>query len=142
MSPIGRTALATALLSRTRRRRRPGEWTPAKTVTFIVTLAAHGNVTLAANASGLSRKSAYALKARDPAFASAWESALDARRAKVEGDKVEEVEEPPVSPGQGDTRRRDDNAARDRFFGRLAAKHRLSPPAASGLLPARKPLSV
>jgi hypothetical protein len=59
------------LLSRPRHPRRPNEWSPAKAVTFIVTLAATRSVTLAARESGMSRKAAYALKARDPAFAAA-----------------------------------------------------------------------
>jgi len=57
------------LLSRPRRARRSSDWSPAKAVTFIVTLAAHRSVTLAAAEAGMSRKSAYALKVRDPAFA-------------------------------------------------------------------------
>jgi hypothetical protein len=58
------------------RLRRPHEWSGAKIVTFIVTLAAQRSVTLAAAQSGMSRKAAYALKRRDPAFAAAWNSAL------------------------------------------------------------------
>ena len=59
-----------------RRPRRPHEWSNAKAVTFIVTLAALRSVTLAAARAGMSRKSAYALKGRDPAFAAAWRAAL------------------------------------------------------------------
>ena len=44
---------------------------PARAVTFIVTLAATRSVTLAARESDMTRPSVYALKARDPAFASA-----------------------------------------------------------------------
>ena len=61
------------LLSRQRRPRRTGEWTDAKVVTFIVTLAATQSVTLAARRSAMSRKAAYALKSRDPAFAGAYD---------------------------------------------------------------------
>ena len=116
-------------LSRPRRPHRTGEWEPAKAVTFIVTLAATGSVTFAAREAGMSRKSAYALKARDGAFAAAWNAALKARK----GDKIEEVHEPPVSLSQGDkrpaaassnwssVRRRHDEAMRDLFFARLAA---------------------
>ena len=90
-------------LSRPLRPRRPGDWTPARAVTFIVTLAATRSVTLAARASGMSRKAAYALKSRDSAFASAWKAALAANRPPArQGDKVDEVHEPPVSTGQGD----------------------------------------
>jgi hypothetical protein len=116
-------------LSRPRRTPRDGEWTAGKSVTFIVTLAAIGDVTLAARAAGMSRKSAYALRSRDPAFAAAWAAALRASsRRPVEGDKVEEVEEPPISPGHGDTSpsRRD----RERAFVRLVATLRESPPLA------------
>jgi len=67
-------------------------------VTFIVTLAATRSVTLAARAVGMSRKSAYALKQRDPAFAFAWAAASRAGA----GYKVEEVEGPPNSSSQRD----------------------------------------
>jgi hypothetical protein len=48
-------------LARTRRPRRASDWTEAKAVTFIVTLAARKSVTLAASAAGMSRKSACAV---------------------------------------------------------------------------------
>ena len=86
-------------LARTRRPRRAGDWTEAKAVTFIVTLAARQSVTLAARAAGMSRKSAYALRARNFAFATAWKSAL---AVAVQGDKVREVNDPPFSTQQGD----------------------------------------
>ena len=88
-------------LVRTRRPRRAGEWTEAKAVTFIVTLAASRSVTLAAARAGMSRKAAYALKHRDPRFAAAWQTALAAatssRREEpalnsIQGDKVDEVD--------------------------------------------------
>ena len=112
------------LLSRPRRPHRSGEWTNAKTVTFIVTLAATRSVTLAARGARMSRKSAYALKGRDPAFAAAWDAAMRASK----GNKVQEVEGTPVSPGYGDTSpsRRD----RERAFVRLVATLRESPPLA------------
>ena len=92
------------ILSKPHRRRRAGEWTGDKAVTFIVTLAATGSVTLAAGSARMSRKSAYALKTRDPAFAAAWGLALNAAaRRPGQGNKVEEVHEPPVPPSQGDT---------------------------------------
>ena len=92
------------LLSRPRRPARSGEWTSARAVTFIVTLAAGNPGTLAARASGMSRKSAYALKARDRAFAAAWQAAVDARSSHAaKGDKVDQVHAPAVSLGQGDT---------------------------------------
>jgi hypothetical protein len=91
------------LLSRPRRARRSSDWSPAKAVTFIVTLAAHRSVTLAAAEAGMSRRSAYVLKDRDPAFAAAWTAALRARKGRRQGDKVEEVEGPPVSSSQGNS---------------------------------------
>jgi hypothetical protein len=127
------------LLSRPRRPRRSHEWNAGKAVTFIVTLAAAGSVTLAAKQAGMSRKSAYALKDRDPAFAAAWKAALGAH----EGDKVEEVHGPPCPTGQGDRPaletmskvstagrgmpRRLAEAQRDRFFARLAALNGSAP---------------
>ena len=86
---------------RPRRPRRPGEWNGGKIVTFIVTLAVSRSVTLAARAAGMSRKSAYALKRRDPAFAEAWNAALKARSPRRQGDKVEEVHEPRIRRGRG-----------------------------------------
>src|SRR4051812_36081217 len=76
------------------RPRRAGEWTPDRVVTFIVTLAATGSVTLAAREVGMSRKSAYALKARDPAFAAAWNAAVKAGK----GDKADKPDTPPAPP--------------------------------------------
>jgi len=87
-----------------RRPRRQGEWTEQKAVTFIVTLAARGNVTLAARNVGMSRKAAYALRARDAGFARAWNSALEARRPeRRDGDKVDELRDPPLAPPNGDS---------------------------------------
>ena len=126
-------------LSLRRRARRASEWSQAKAVTFIVTLAATQSVTLAARAAGMSRKSAYALKGRDPAFASSWEAALNVRK----GDKVEEVEGPPIPSSEGDkparaalpvsstadaqSRLRLETLRRDRFFERLAKRRANSP---------------
>ena len=114
-------------LSGSHRPRRTGEWTDAKAVTFIVTLAAA--------CAGMSRKSAYALRGRDPAFAAAWDAAWDAgaphlRQAPAwglsKGDKGNEVHNPPFAPPLGDsvTLRRGRSAdaqRRDRFFANLAA---------------------
>lgn len=100
-------------LSRNRRPRRSGEWTSEHAVTFIVTLAATGSVTLAARRAGMSRKSAYALRTRDPAFAYAWAAAMRAVQEPAlslskepalslsKGDKVDEVKGPPVPPRDG-----------------------------------------
>ena len=124
------------LLSRPRRPRRSGDWTSAKAVTFIVTLAATRSVTLAASAAGMSRKAAYALRSRDPAFAEAWEAAVAANRpAGREGNKVKEVHGPRVSPRQGNRLRRDfDAELRDLFFYGRAA-NRSAPVARRAPLP-------
>jgi hypothetical protein len=118
-------------LARPRRAVRPDDWSRAKVVTFIVTLAATRSVTLAARAAGMSRKAAYGLRTREPHFAEAWRQALAAPPARRQGDKVEEVEDPPVSPGQGNNRRsalpraaqsrdrRRDDRLRRAFFERL-----------------------
>jgi hypothetical protein len=97
-------------LSPPRRPRRSGEWTPAKAVTFIVTLAASRSVTLAAHEAGMSRKSAYALKDRDRAFAAAWNAALKARdavrpKARAKGDKSDSSDNPRSARLQGDSAR-------------------------------------
>lgn len=127
------------LLSRPRRPRRSGDWTPDRAVTFIVTLAATRSVTLAARAAGMSRKSAYALKSREPAFAAAWMAAMNAAakhsrlavRNSPQGNKVEEMEGPVFRPGQG-------NASpwrieRDLAFNTLLASLRESPFAAGSV---------
>jgi hypothetical protein len=119
-----REPFALSFLSKPRRRRRRGEWTPEQSVTFIVTLAATGCVTVAAHRAGMSRKSAYALKVRDPAFAAAWAAALHASR----GNKVEQVHEPPVSCGHGNTS--PSRMDRERAFVRLVAALRDSAPLA------------
>ena len=123
------------LFTRSNRRTRAAQWNAAKAVTFIVTLAATRSVTLAALEAGMSRKSAYALKRRDPAFDTAWKAALAPRQ----GNKVEEVYEPPISPRQGNRvtlsagrasrarRRATDASRRDRFFTRFASLGDLLP---------------
>lgn len=119
------------LLSPNRRRpRRSHEWSAARAV---VTLAATRSVTLAARAACMSRKSAYALKSRDPAFAAAW---IAAAKAGVtgpapdlpKGNKVEEVEDPPVSPAYGYAS--PSRWERERAFVRLLTVLRESPPLA------------
>ena len=120
------------LLSRPLRPRRNGEGSGSRGVTFIVTLAAHRSVTLAARKAGMSRKSAYALKARDPAFAAAW--ALKNARNDRQGDEVQEVDNSRTSLSQGDKAhraapsnssterlRRIEEFRRDRFFASLSA---------------------
>ena len=76
------------LISISRRPRRSNEWSTGKAVTFIVTLAATRCVTLAARSAGMSRKSAYALKARDPVIVEAWNTVLATASAKrTQGDR-------------------------------------------------------
>ena len=103
------------------RARRAGDWNAGKAVTFIVTLAATRTVTLAARAAGMSRRSAYVLYKRDSAFAAAWDAAFAVRQ----GNKVDEVDDPPISIVQGNSRPRTtrvlDALRRDRYFARLAA---------------------
>lgn len=118
------------MLSRPRRPRRSGKWTETKAVTFIVTLAASQSVTLAARRAGISRKSAYALKSRDPAFAAAWSAALGASAGRRrEGNKVSEACDPRFRPPKGDSRHplqdlEFDAILRERFFTALSATRR------------------
>jgi len=115
--------------SSSRRPRRAGEWTESKAVTFIVTLAAHRSVTLAAARAGMSRKSAYELKSRNAAFAAAWNAALAAGTEPAlnsfQGDKLGKVHDPRIGSSQGDkasrlTNRNLDAETRDLFFSAVA----------------------
>lgn len=115
-------------LAQTRRARRVREWTEAKAVTFIVTLAASRSVTLAAARAGMSRKSAYALKRRDARFAAAWKAALAAvdepALNSIQGNKVGEVDDPRILKVQGNKtparkNRAADAKSRDRFIAAL-----------------------
>ncbi len=90
-------------LARPHRPRRASDWTEAKAVTFIVTLAARQSVTLAARSAGMSRKSAYLLRARNSAFSMAWDTACAAGESKFQGDKACEACNPPIAAPQGDT---------------------------------------
>jgi hypothetical protein len=92
----------------------------------------------------MSRKAAYALKSRDPAFADAWKIATAARRS---GDTVKDMAAPPKPPAQVNNvarsessisssggryprDRRVEEALRDRFLARLVALRADSPPVA------------
>ena len=86
------------LLSCPLRPRRPGEWTAGSAILFIVTLAAKGSVTLACRDAGMSRKSAYALRKRDPLFAGAWESAARAAAATASNESKKGNSSRPVGP--------------------------------------------
>ena len=106
--------LPTSLLHSPRRRRRADEWTAAKAVTFIVTLAARQSVTLAAARAGMSRKSAYALKGKDCAFAAAWNAALSVGAIDcLEGDESNDLHNPPIAPPPGDSLAQCGDLARD-----------------------------
>jgi hypothetical protein len=73
----------------------------------------------------MSRKSAYALQARDPAFAAAWAAAVKAgARISRQDDEVEEVHGPRVSPSHGDTP--PSRSDRERAFARMIAEIRES----------------
>ena len=109
--------MALLTLSPPRRPRRTCEWTDAKAVTFIVTLAASRSVTVAAARVGMSRKAAYALRNRDGAFAMGWDAALAAGARRVrrqlplrpaQGNKVTGGYDPPIRdrPGGKKTPRR------------------------------------
>ena len=62
--------------------RRDG-WTPARQLAFLDALVRTLSVTRAAAAAGMSRESAYRLRARDPAglFAAAWDRALEGHKS-------------------------------------------------------------
>ncbi len=68
--------------SETRRLRHDG-WDGQKMARFCEVLAETGVVTEACHACGMSAKSAYALRHRDPLFAQAWEAALSMARARL-----------------------------------------------------------
>jgi hypothetical protein len=114
--------------SRSDRRIRADGWTHSRRVTFCVTLAASGSVTFAAASAGLSRKSAYALKKRDAAFASLWNRSLSAAmaarqeicRRAAKGNEFHATPDPRQSINFIN-RRKADIAERDRFFASLEA---------------------
>lgn len=104
------------------RRARADGWTGRKRVTFIVTLAASGSVTFGAAAAGLSRKSAYALRKRDSAFASLWERALEAGKVSHRGPVKRDTVNPRDTVNMVNLRTPDRSiasAGRDRFFANL-----------------------
>jgi hypothetical protein len=126
---------------------RPGEWTAGGAILFIVTLAAKGSVTLAARAAGMSRKSAYALRKRDPLFARAWEAAASATAAApsngdVQGDNANLAASSTSStatagPGRAQGRFRAGPAWRDRLHAELRRARRDS--AFGGVVPRLAP---
>ena len=104
-------------------RRAPADGsTDRKRVGFIVTLAASGSVTFAAASAGLSRKSAYALKKRDCAFASLWKCALEAGESLRPGGSKGDTANPRNTINIVNLRAPDRSiasAGRDRFFANL-----------------------
>ena len=72
--------------------------TPKKRAAFLAELAARGNVSDAAAAAGVPRQTVYDWRAADPAFAAAWDAALDQAADTMEREAfrraVEGVEEP------------------------------------------------
>ncbi|MBV9528284.1 hypothetical protein [Sphingomonas sp.] len=72
-------------------RTRKDGWTPERQLAFLAALTATRNVTAAARAAGISRKSAYRLRSRPPGalFAHLWDKALAA---------------PPFAAGKGHNR--------------------------------------
>lgn len=61
----------------------PRRWTPLRVGVFLATLEASGSVGAAVRAAGMSRQSAYRLRARHPGIATAW--ALAERAGRVRG---------------------------------------------------------
>ena len=88
----------TYLYTPTPRTRRAAEWSAGKIVTFIVTLAATRTVTHAARAAGMSRKAAYALRQRDPAFCDAWKAAMGVRRGDGAAPAASSISSSRLSP--------------------------------------------
>jgi hypothetical protein len=62
--------------------RRDG-WTPFARRLFLEVLGETGRVTLACEYAGLTKQSAYALRNRDPLFASGWDAACELARAPL-----------------------------------------------------------
>jgi hypothetical protein len=58
-------------------------WTPFARRLFLEVLAETGHITTACNFAGLSKQSAYALRARDPLFAAGWDAACELARAPL-----------------------------------------------------------
>lgn len=59
-------------------------WTAERRATFLAALAELANVAAAARVAGVPERSPYNLKRKDPAFAAAWEAAIDEGYARLE----------------------------------------------------------
>jgi len=66
------------------RRPRPNEWTKAKVEAFMTALAETCNVTLAAQAAGMSLTGAYAKRKKDAAFRAGWAEAIAGAYQRLE----------------------------------------------------------
>lgn len=66
------------------KKRQANRWTVAAETRFFETLAASANVSYAALQAGMTKKSAYNRKHREPAFARAWMRALDEGISELE----------------------------------------------------------
>jgi hypothetical protein len=99
-------------------------WTPFSRRLFLQVLAETGRVTQACDWCGLSKQSAYALRARDPLFAAGWDAACEIARAPLADALYEKAVD-----GVTDTITKDGAvvATRHRFDSRLsiAVLHRL-----------------
>ena len=60
-------------------------WTPKKTAAFLENVEKTANIAGSARAVGMSRASAYERKSRDPAFAAAWNEAVENGLDHLEG---------------------------------------------------------
>ena len=84
-------------------------WTGEKASAFLKLLARNGSVASSARAVGMSRQSAYRLRARAPRFAAFWNSALEvARNTRASSRKGRAAVHPlldtaPLSFDEGDT---------------------------------------
>lgn len=80
----------------------PRRWTPLRVGVFLATLEASGSVGAAVRAAGMSRQSAYRLRARHPDIGKAW--AMAERAGRVRGlDRAGGVS---TSPGMNGNHRR------------------------------------
>ena len=83
-------------------------WTGEKASAFLKLLARNGSVAASARAVGMSRQSAYRLRARAPRFAAFWDSALEvARNTRASSRKGQRAVHPLLDPapmpmGEGD----------------------------------------
>ncbi|MDF0486795.1 hypothetical protein PX554_01530 [Sphingomonas sp. H39-1-10] len=79
--------------------RRDAGWGAAARTAFLDTLALSGDVARSAEAAGRTHASAYALRRHDPAFADAWEEALNAAYARIEDELLARAVDPRAREG-------------------------------------------